>query len=310
MFDNLVVDHDSNLVLLEDVGGSAHLGKVWKADLATGDLVQLASHNPALFDPNFAGAGVAGPGFLTQSEESSGVIDLSDILGDGWYAISVMAHFKISSQPGGNRFNFPNPDELVAGGQILLINTNAPTAVLKNGELTVTGTVAGDAIFLHTSGTNVTVSVNGRGLGSFSYAGVKSIVIDAGAGGDNVSLAKEIDRPTLILGGLGDDRLYGSGGRNLIVGGGGKDDLFGRAKDDVLVGNRTTLTTAQLRSALATWNGTGTYAARVGSIRRTLAGTQFDDGKVDRLTGAVGQDWFTKLGADQLVDRVGSELVN
>ena len=45
--------------------------------------------------------------FITQDEESSGIIDARRILGDGWFLLDVQAH-KTSSDP-----------ELVEGGQLL-----------------------------------------------------------------------------------------------------------------------------------------------------------------------------------------------
>ena len=44
-------------------------------------------------------------GFLTQDEESSGIIPVSDILGEGWYLLDVQAHYGTDT-------------ELVEGGQL------------------------------------------------------------------------------------------------------------------------------------------------------------------------------------------------
>jgi hypothetical protein len=59
------------------------------------------------------------PGFLTQDEESSGIIPLDKILGQGWYLADVQAHY-------------PIPGELVEGGQLLLIHVGK--AVKPEGE--------------------------------------------------------------------------------------------------------------------------------------------------------------------------------
>lgn len=310
MFDNLTVDADNHLLVQEDTGNQPYVGKVWQKDLATGDLVEVVHHEPSLFDPNYAGFGVAGPNFLTQDEESSGIIDLSGILGPGHYLADVQAHYKIDAA--NNRFQFPNPDELVEGGQLLVINTNAATAALdpQTGALTVTGTINDDRLFARKLGANVVVTANGRTIGSYPYALVRSLVVEAGAGGDDVSIDALIDRPTLIRGGLGDDRLYGGGGRNVIVGEEGKDTLFGRGKDDLLVGNKTTLTTAGLRNVLGTWSGGLSYAQRANAVRPVLAPTLGNDSKADRLTGAGGRDWFYKGPGDLLVDLKADELVN
>jgi len=111
MFDNIAVDKNSNIVMLEDVGNNPYLGKVWERS-AGGTMTQVAVHNPDLFDPNLLGPGMKGPNFLTQDEESSGVIDMASILGPGWFMLDVQAHFT-------------NKDpELVEGGQLLLMHIN------------------------------------------------------------------------------------------------------------------------------------------------------------------------------------------
>ena len=55
---------------------------------------------------------------FNQDEETSGVIDVSSILGPGSYLLVDQAHYPINSiSPNG----FTNPDELVEGGQLLLM---------------------------------------------------------------------------------------------------------------------------------------------------------------------------------------------
>ena len=56
----------------------------------------------------------ASPDFLgTNDEESSGIIDVSDILGEGWFLLDVQAPHPL-----------PDADarELVAGGQLLALH--------------------------------------------------------------------------------------------------------------------------------------------------------------------------------------------
>jgi hypothetical protein len=125
MFDNITVDSTGNVLLQEDPGNQAYLAKVWEYDPSTGNLVQIAQHNPDLFlDTDPATPGVqsvldidpAAPGNNgTQDEESSGIIDLSHILGPGFYLADVQAHYAL-------------PDPFVEAGQLLVINTNAPRA--------------------------------------------------------------------------------------------------------------------------------------------------------------------------------------
>jgi hypothetical protein len=99
MFDNITVSKSGQIVLQEDPGDQAYVAKVWLYDIASGELVQIGQHDPERFR-------VGAPGFLTKDEESSGVIDVSDILGQGWYLFDVQAHY-------------PNGPTLVEGGQLL-----------------------------------------------------------------------------------------------------------------------------------------------------------------------------------------------
>ena len=105
MFDNITVDANGKIVLCEDVGNNAHLGKVWQYDPATDALTQLAQHDPDRF---LSGS----PNFLTQDEEASGVIDVSHILGNAGenvYLVDTQSHNSLGG-------------ELVQGGQLQLIH--------------------------------------------------------------------------------------------------------------------------------------------------------------------------------------------
>ena len=105
MLDNITVNKDGKLILCEDVGNNAHIGKVWEYDPTADSLIPVAQHDTARFAPGGAFS-------LTQDEESSGVLDVSDILGStpqNAYLIDVQAHFDL----GGS---------LVQGGQLLVMH--------------------------------------------------------------------------------------------------------------------------------------------------------------------------------------------
>ena len=102
MADNITVDKKGHIYIQEDIGGQDALGKIFRYDIATDTLTLIAQHNPALFTPGAAG-------FLTRDEESSGIIDASEILGAGWLLVDVQAHFT-NADP-----------ELVEGGQFLAV---------------------------------------------------------------------------------------------------------------------------------------------------------------------------------------------
>jgi secreted PhoX family phosphatase len=99
MMDNITIDNYGHILIVEDVGGNAHLGKTWQYTIATDQLTMIASHDSTRFING-------GANFLTQDEEASGVIDAEKILGPGMFLIVDQAHY---AQPGG----------LVEGGQLL-----------------------------------------------------------------------------------------------------------------------------------------------------------------------------------------------
>jgi hypothetical protein len=104
MFDNITVDKYGHITLLEDVGNAAHSGKIWQYDIASDKLTQLAKFDSA----RFGDIGVASTAPFTIDEESSGVIDVQNILGPGWFLVDAQAHF-------------PTTGELVEGGQLLAL---------------------------------------------------------------------------------------------------------------------------------------------------------------------------------------------
>lgn len=126
MFDNLTVnERTGQLVLLEDVGNAAHNGKVWHYDPATDVLTLVARHDRARFGDVTQPATAP----FNQDEETSGVIDVSAILGAGYYLFVDQAHYAINpASPHG----FSTPEELVEGGQLLLARIPLPLATNKD----------------------------------------------------------------------------------------------------------------------------------------------------------------------------------
>jgi Alkaline phosphatase PhoX len=104
MFDNITVNDRGQVLLQEDVGNNAHIGKIWQYFPDTDTLKEIAHHDPDRFAPG-------APNFLTQDEESSGIIP-APFLGEGWYLGDVQAHYAI-------------PGELVEGGQLFALHVPA-----------------------------------------------------------------------------------------------------------------------------------------------------------------------------------------
>jgi hypothetical protein len=118
MFDNISVNSDGTVTLLEDTGNAPHNGKMWQYDPATGSIKIIARSDALRFGDVVNGASVGGT--LTQDEETSGVIDVTDILGrnDGKkYELFVMQNHAAATGP--------NAAELVEGGQLLLLSIAA-----------------------------------------------------------------------------------------------------------------------------------------------------------------------------------------
>lgn len=109
MLDNLTINRKGHILLQEDPGNNAHLARIWRYTIATDALELLAQHDPARFISG-------GANYLTQDEESSGILDVSHILGEGKYLFNVMAHYSTTT-------------ELVEGGQLLLLNTGSKVAL-------------------------------------------------------------------------------------------------------------------------------------------------------------------------------------
>jgi hypothetical protein len=103
MMDNITVTKRGSIFIQEDVGNNAFIGRVLRYSIANDTLEEVADHDASRF---LAG----GSNFLTQDEESSGIIGLDDILGDGWFLADVQAHYNIGDP------------ELVEGGQLLLLH--------------------------------------------------------------------------------------------------------------------------------------------------------------------------------------------
>lgn len=106
MLDNLAINGRNQAILQEDPGNQTYLAKVRQYDFATDTLRTIAEHDPTRFLPG-------GARFLTQDEESSGVIDVSSILGPDTYLLDVQAHYPLAG-------------ELVEGGQLLALRIVQP----------------------------------------------------------------------------------------------------------------------------------------------------------------------------------------
>lgn len=324
MFDNIGMDQAGYVMLQEDIGNQAPLGKIWRFDTTDGTLTEEASHNAALF---------SGATPLTQDEESSGIIDVSAIFGEGVFLIDDQAHYAINTA---NPRGFANPNELVEGGQLLLMRTKIVTATLTAGVLTIQGTPYGDVINVWQQGNNYVVHANGKTVGSFARSATTQINVNGLGRNDIVIIDNNVKANSIIRGGKDNDILIAGGGSDVVLGEAGNDFVMGRGKADVLIGGLgsdilvggaggdiliagTTAHDANdiaLSQIAAEWSSGGSYATRINKLRNGLgvpnldATTVFDDGVSDVLFGGAGRDWFFGSFATDWIFKTGNEQVN
>ena len=109
MFDNITVTNDGKIIIQEDPGNQAYLAKTWSYDIAGDTLTELLVSDPARFSAPTAP--------FNQDEESSGVIDISDIMNDPsgkkYYLGNMQAHYPLGG-------------ELVEGGQLYVTSVPEP----------------------------------------------------------------------------------------------------------------------------------------------------------------------------------------
>jgi hypothetical protein len=118
MLDNVTIDGLGRILMDEDPGNTTRIAKVWLYSISTRQFIQVANHNPKYFD----GSTATNPSFLTQDEETSGIIDAEHILGEGWFLLDVQAHKA-------------NPDtELVEFGQLLALWVHPDVGMQPQGE--------------------------------------------------------------------------------------------------------------------------------------------------------------------------------
>jgi hypothetical protein len=140
MFDNITVNKDGTITLQEDPGGADHNAKIWLYNPADGSLQIIARVDPARFGDVVGGA-FTGPaarttptasGYHTFDEETSGVIDVTDILdpsgasGRKYSLFVVQDHASAAALQTAGLLGAGNPAALVEGGQLLLMTQPVP----------------------------------------------------------------------------------------------------------------------------------------------------------------------------------------
>jgi Ca2+-binding RTX toxin-like protein len=165
------------------------------------------------------------------------------------------------------------------------------------GDLYVAGTSGNDDISIVAGGDGtVQVYQNGQVAGVFD--GVTGEIIVNGFGGDDrIDVSQQVELPTLIFAGDGNDTVTGGSGPDQINGGAGRDLIYGGNGSDVLIG---------AEEADIIFGGNGTDWIDGGDGDDQLFG---DNGK-DTLIGGQGADQLSSgNGQDLLVGLETQDLL-
>ena len=223
MFDNISVA-DGTVMIQEDPGGQNYLAKIWEYDIATDKLVQVANFDPAQFTPGL-------PGYITNDEESSGIIDVTGLLGDGdtrAYLLDAQVHANT------------NDPATVQEGQLMVMYVDDPFLTGGNRNDNLFGSAADETL----RGNNGNDTANaGSGVDSL-YGGNGNDGLNGGAGNDSLYGENGEDR---LTGGTGDDQLRGGNGNDYFI----FDNRSESGQDAILdfSGGDLVLTSVQLSDA-------------------------------------------------------------
>ena len=297
--------------------------------LARGGSDRLSITNPAgtIFAPL---AGIAYDG-------GGQVGDALELLGGG--SASFTETYAVGPGTGDGLIQFSGPVSLslvfaglapvtdtVAVGTLSVIATDAPnTIVMDDGASGTDGRLrisvdefepinfsAKAALVLKGGGGNDDIKIN------FTEAatGLAALTVEAGAGDDFVTLAAGVPIAATVLGGAGEDSIYGNdrnnilsgeAGRDFILAGAGNDEIHGGADNDIL---RAGAGTDKL------FGDDGNDVLQAGAGDDTLLGgagddfLQGDEG-IDRLEGGAGNDeLFGGQGADVLSGEAGEDFLS
>lgn len=175
MMDNITVGDDGKVYIQEDIGNQPTLGRIGVYDPATDTLTFIAQHDPARFlAPQ--------PAPFNQDEESSGVIDVTDLLGDAdtqAFLLDTQAHFA---------FPAPLTTELQEGGQLQVMYIDKPVDGGKGDDIVRGGYTADDL----SGGKGSDVMLGGSGDDSLK-GGQGNDTIVGGAGADQLNGGAGLD---------------------------------------------------------------------------------------------------------------------
>jgi Ca2+-binding RTX toxin-like protein len=218
MMDNMTISDEGLIYIQEDVGGQTHTGRILEYNPATDTVVEVAAHDVARFGSPTTPATLP----FNIDEESSGIIEVTDILGDAdtkAYLVDVQAHYNI-------------PGELVQGGQLLTMYVDE---VKDGGD--GDDRVAGDA------GDN---TLNGNRGDDEVLGGSGNDILLGARGNDTLNGGRGND---VLQGGLDNDVFDFS-----VITNGDVDYItdFSTVSDELMLGPGVTVTAVSVQRTVAT----------------------------------------------------------
>jgi Ca2+-binding RTX toxin-like protein len=193
MFDNITVNA-GHVIIQEDPGGNDYVARVWDYDVASHRLSAVATFNPDQFTPGASQ-------FITNDEESSGVLDVTSLLGDSdtrAYLLDAQVHAATG-----------NP-ATVENGQLMVMYVDTPQLTGGDGDDKLFGSAADETL---TGGNGDDVERSGSGVDSL-WGGNGDDKLDAAAGNDTLYGQRGAD---VLIGGAGNDTLSGGQGGDLFI---------------------------------------------------------------------------------------------
>jgi Ca2+-binding RTX toxin-like protein len=230
-------------------GGTTVVGGSGTADTLTVALTEMPTSNVVLdaISSDF-GLAKASPARLTFTPanwnipQTVTVAGVNDPVGSSTATIRISVNDALSDD---QFLSVPDRTVTVTVVQDVTAPGTQGTAVLVSNPsvagtqmLLITGTPKSDHIQVNTqSSGNLVVRLNNRTLGTFPVNGISLITVDGLAGNDHFSIGANIDIPTVLNGGSGNDHLRGGAGDDILHGGLGNDTLEGGIGNDILTGD-------------------------------------------------------------------------
>ncbi|MBQ7567786.1 hypothetical protein IJT17_03175 [bacterium] len=180
--------------------------------------------------------------------------------------------------------------------------------------IVVSGSRNGDEISVTSGGDDGSVVVNVNGTETtYTAEEAKRLLIDGGAGDDNIVIDEDIATGMHIFGGKGDDNIYGGSGNDFIVDDYGYNNIYGRGGDDTIRAAGDDFLGFGINNI---FGGAGNDTIYGGDVVDYIYGGEGDDkiyggGAGDYINGGNGNDTIEGgSGADTLRGDGGNDYIS